>query len=87
MEYGFIANLLLLMLYCPLSDCKPLYDPKKSGSISLNGLHGMIHVFIVDIVCQMSHPKFGIPRIDVWRAATVEFPPALPSAEKDLRRC
>jgi CRISPR-associated protein Csc3 len=25
MEYGFIANLLLLMLYCPLSDCKTLY--------------------------------------------------------------
>jgi len=31
MEYGFIANLLLLMLYCPLSDCKTLYNTILSG--------------------------------------------------------
>jgi transposase len=34
MEYGFIANLLLLMLYCPLSDCKTLYLPPYSPDFS-----------------------------------------------------
>jgi putative transposase len=61
------------------------YDPQKKGSVSLDGLNEIVHIFIVDIVCQMSHPKFGSPRIDVWRAATLEFPPALPSDEQDLR--
>ncbi|MEP1076090.1 DDE-type integrase/transposase/recombinase [Leptolyngbya sp. PL-A3] len=64
------------------------YDPKKpskKGAVSYDGLNEIVHIFIVDIVCQMSHPKFGTPRINVWRTATLEFPPALPSDEKDLR--
>lgn len=61
------------------------YDPYKSAVVSLDQLHEMIHIFLVDIACQSSHPKFGTPKSEVWRQSIIEFPPTLPSSEKDLR--
>lgn len=61
------------------------YDPHKNAVITLDGLHEMIHILIVDIISQMSHPRLGTPRSEVWRAATAEYPPALPFSSKDLR--
>lgn len=42
MEYGFIANRLLLMLYCPLSDCKTLYDTDSGGFTQRDSYEGEI---------------------------------------------
>jgi putative transposase len=61
------------------------YDPKKSAVISLDSLQEILHLFIIDIVGQMPHPKFGIPRVDVWLQGTSKYPPVLPSSLQDLR--
>lgn len=61
------------------------YDPKNSAIISLDSLHEIIHIFIIDIVSQMPHPQFGTPRANVWFKAISEYPTALPSNIQDLR--
>lgn len=64
-------------------DCE--YDPAKNAVLTLEELHEIIHIFIIDIVCQESHPKFGTPKAEAWRKAIDEFPPVLPSSRRDLR--
>ncbi len=64
-------------------DCE--YDPAKNAVITLEDLHEIIHIFIVDVVCQEPHPKFGTPKAEAWRKAIDEFPPVLPSSRRDLR--
>jgi putative transposase len=64
-------------------DCE--YDPAKNAVLTLEDLHELIHIFIIDIVCQEPHPKFGTPKAEAWRKAIDEFPPVLPSSRRDLR--
>lgn len=61
------------------------YNPKKSAVISLESLHEIIHLFIIDIVSQMPHPTFGTSRENVWLKGISEYPPALPSSMQELR--
>ncbi|MGB3188136.1 MAG: Mu transposase C-terminal domain-containing protein [Limnoraphis sp.] len=61
------------------------YDPYKEAVVSLDALHEMIHIFIIDIVSQASHSDLKTPRSEVWKAAITEFPPAMPTKMQDLR--
>jgi putative transposase len=61
------------------------YDPAENAILTLEELHEIVHIFIVDIVCQQKHPKFGTPKIEAWREAISEFPPTLPSNRNDLK--
>lgn len=61
------------------------YDPQKNSVITIDLLHEIIHIFIVDILSQKSHPDFGTPRAEVWKTAIAQFPPALPKSLKELQ--
>jgi putative transposase len=61
------------------------YDPKKNAVVSLSALQEMIHLFIVDIYNQSSHPQFCQPRAQVWSQGIAEYPPTLPVNIQELR--
>lgn len=61
------------------------YNPLKNAVISFEALQEMLHIFIVDIHNQSSHPEFKSPRASVWSKAIEEFPPALPSSHQELK--
>ncbi|MBO3461555.1 DDE-type integrase/transposase/recombinase [Aetokthonos hydrillicola Thurmond2011] len=60
------------------------YDPLKNAVISFEALQEIIHIFIVDIHNQSSHPELKAPRSKVWSLAIEEFPPALPPSNQEL---
>ena len=60
------------------------YDPKKNAVLSFQGLQEILHLFIVDIYNQSSHPEYNFPRSQVWSKALTEFPPALPPSNQNL---
>lgn len=61
------------------------YDPQKNAVVSFEALQEMLHIFIVDIHNQDAHPEFLCPRNEVWEKAILEYPPALPPSNKELR--
>lgn len=61
------------------------YDPIKNAVVSLSALQEMIHIFIVDIHNQSSHPQFKCPRSEVWTKGVAEFPVRLPLNNQDLK--
>lgn len=60
------------------------YDPCKNAVISFAALQEMLHIFIVDIHNQSSHPEYFSPRAEVWNLGISEFPPALPPSHQEL---
>jgi putative transposase len=60
------------------------YDPLKNAVVSFEALQEMLHIFIVDIHHQSSHPELKSPRADVWKTAISSFPPALPPSSQEL---
>ncbi len=65
--------------------CSYDYDPKKNDVVSFSALQEMIHLFIIDIHNQDSHPEFKCPRSEVWSKAITAYPVALPPSNKELR--
>lgn len=61
------------------------YDPLKNAVVSFKALQEIIHLFIVDIYNQSSHPEFKSPRSSVWSKAISEFPAALPPSSQELK--
>lgn len=61
------------------------YDPKKNAVVSFTALQEMLHIFIVDIHNQSSHPELKSPRSLVWSKAMALFPPALPPSGQELK--
>lgn len=61
------------------------YDPIKNAVISFKALQEILHIFIVDIHNQSSHPELKSPRAKVWAKAITEFPPALPASNQELK--
>jgi putative transposase len=61
------------------------YDPEAQAIVSFDVLHELIHKFIIDVVSQTSHPRFGLSRAEVWKRAIAEFPPALPKSNQELK--
>jgi putative transposase len=61
------------------------YDPQKNAVVSLSALQEMIHIFIVDIHNQSSHPQLKCPRSEVWTKGVAEFPVRLPLNNQDLK--
>ncbi|HHP7230594.1 MAG TPA: Mu transposase C-terminal domain-containing protein [Xenococcaceae cyanobacterium] len=61
------------------------YDSKKNAVVSFNALQEILHIFIVDIYNQSSHPQLKSPRSQVWSKAIASFPPALPSSKNELK--
>lgn len=61
------------------------YDSKKNAVVSFNALQEILHIFIVDIYNQSSHPQLKSPRQKVWSKAIASFPPALPSSKNELK--
>jgi putative transposase len=60
------------------------YNPLKNAVISFEALQEILHIFIVDIHHQSSHPQMKSSRIDVWNTAISQFPPALPTSCHEL---
>ena len=60
------------------------YDSKKNAVVSFESLQEILHIFIVDIYNQSSHPQLKFPRQKVWNRAIASFPPALPSSVEQL---
>jgi putative transposase len=60
------------------------YDPNKNAVVSFEALQEILHIFIVDIHHQSSHPELKLPRGDVWKTAISCFPPALPPSSQEL---
>lgn len=60
------------------------YNPIENAVISFEALQEILHIFIVDIYNQSSHPELLAPRSQVWHRAIVEFPPALPASDRNL---
>ncbi len=60
------------------------YDPKKNAVVSFEALQEILHIFIVDIHHQSSHPELKSPRANVWKKAISYFPPALPPSGEEL---
>lgn len=60
------------------------YDPYKNAVISFSALQEILHIFIVDIHNQSSHPELKSPRAKVWNCGIAEFPPALPPSSREL---
>ena len=50
------------------------YDPRKNAVVSLEALQEMLHIFIVDIHNQSSHPQLLAPRAEVWSKASTVCP-------------
>lgn len=61
------------------------YDPIKNAVISFEALQEILHIFIVDVHNQNSHPELKFPRALVWSKAITEFPPALPASNQELK--
>jgi len=61
------------------------YDPKKNAVISFEALQEILHIFIVDIHNQSSHPELKSPRSKVWELAITEWTPALPPSNQELK--
>jgi putative transposase len=61
------------------------YDPKKNAVISFEALQEILHIFIVDIHNQSSHPELKSPRSKVWELAINEWTPALPPSNQELK--
>lgn len=61
------------------------YDPLKNAVISFAALQEILHIFIVDIHNQSSHPELKSPRAQVWSKAIAIFPPAVPASHQDLK--
>jgi putative transposase len=61
------------------------YDPLKNAVVSFEALQEILHIFIVDIHNQSSHPSLKSPRHAVWSKAISEFPPTLPSSNQELK--
>ncbi|MUG91776.1 DDE-type integrase/transposase/recombinase [Scytonema sp. UIC 10036] len=61
------------------------YDPQSNAVVSLSALQEMIHIFIVDVHNQSSHPQFKCPRSQVWTKGITEFPVRLPINNQDLK--
>ncbi|MDJ0697900.1 MAG: Mu transposase C-terminal domain-containing protein [Mastigocoleus sp. MO_188.B34] len=61
------------------------YDPIKNTVISFEALQEILHIFIVDVHNQSSHPELKFPRALVWSKAIIEFPPALPASNQELK--
>lgn len=61
------------------------YDPTKNAVVCLSALQEMIHIFIIDIYNQSSHPQFKCPRSEVWELGIAECPPILPVSSQELR--
>jgi putative transposase len=61
------------------------YNPRENAVVSLEALQEMIHIFIVDIHNQSSHPQLLAPRAEVWSQAIAKYPPSLPTSLQDLR--
>jgi putative transposase len=53
--------------------------------VSLEALQEMLHIFIVDLHNQSSHPQLLAPRAEVWSKAISQCPPTLPTNLQDLR--
>lgn len=61
------------------------YDSKKNAVVSFDALQEILHIFVVDIYNQSSHPQLKSPRSQVWSKAIASFPPALPSSKNELK--
>ncbi|MBG1270538.1 DDE-type integrase/transposase/recombinase [Nostoc sp. WHI] len=61
------------------------YNPLKNAVISFEALQEILHIFIIDIYNQSSHPELKSPRTSVWSKAIQEFPPALPGSYQQLK--
>lgn len=60
------------------------YDSKKSAVVSFDTLQEILHIFIVDIYNQSSHPQLKSSRQKVWSKSIASFPAALPSSKNEL---
>lgn len=60
------------------------YDSKKSAVVSFDALQEILHIFIVDIYNQSSHPQLKSSRQKVWSKSIASFPAALPSSKNEL---
>ena len=61
------------------------YDPKRNAVVSFEALQEILHLFVVDIYNQSSHPQLKSPRQQVWNRAIASFPPALPPSITELK--
>ena len=61
------------------------YDPKKQAVITLNELHEIIHIFLIDIHNQSSHTKLKSTRASVWLCGVQSYPISLPSSDDTLK--
>ncbi len=61
------------------------YNPRKNAVVSLEALQEMLHIFIVELHNQSSHPQLLAPRAEVWSTASAVCPPTLPTTLQDLR--
>ncbi|MBV8855362.1 MAG: transposase [Acidobacteria bacterium] len=60
------------------------YDPASNAVISVEALDEMIHTYVIDVHNQREHRGLRDIPARVWRAATAEWPPALPPRHTDL---
>ena len=61
------------------------YDPKRNAVVSFETLQEILHLFVVDIYNQSSHPQLSSPRQQVWSKSIASFPPALPPSMTELK--
>ncbi len=61
------------------------YDPKRNAVVSFEALQEILHLFVVDIYNQSSHPQLKSPRQQVWSKSIASFPPALPPSTTELK--
>ncbi len=61
------------------------YDPRRNAVVSFEALQEILHLFVVDIYNQSSHPQLKSPRQQVWNRAIASFPPALPPSITELK--
>ena len=61
------------------------YNPRKNAVVSLEALQEMLHIFIVDLHNQSSHPQLLAPRAEVWSKGIALCPPTLPTTLEDLK--
>jgi putative transposase len=60
------------------------YDPTSNAVISAEALDEMIHTYVIDVYNQREHRGLRDIPARVWKAATAEWPPALPPRHTDL---
>ena len=61
------------------------YDSQKNAVVSFEALQEILHIFVVDIYNQSSHPQLKSPRQEVWSKSIASFPPALPPSLSELK--